>query len=453
MANESLQDMVARFDRPVEMLRNGPHKLFSLAYARQHSNWRDEQAAWTKTAVLFDQSNHMNDAYFKGPDVVRLLSDTGINSFATFGRNKSKQFMVCGYDGNLIGTSVLFGLEEDEVSLVGPSACANWVQYQAEVGGYDVEVRWDRRTADSDARRLTYRYEIEGPLAKSILEKAHGGPLPDIRFFGMGEFILGGAPVRALKHTMAGAPGDDNMGLEIWGPAADGDRVLEVLLTAGEEFGLVRGGALAYYSSGIESGYLSQPVPAIYTDERMRAYREWLPGNGYEARFSIGGSYASENLEDYYRTPWDMDYGHIMKFDHDFIGREALEAVKDEPHKRKVWLRWNDDDTARVIRSSLFDAPGTGAKFLDYPLSRYARTQFDEVRSQDELVGISALCGYTVNVGGFFSLAMLDPEAAVDGKEVTVVWGEENGGTAKLGVERHVQTEIRATVSTTALVG
>jgi hypothetical protein len=50
------------------------------------------------------------------------------------------------------------------------------------------------------------------------------------------------------------------------------------------------------------------------------------------------------------------------------------------------------------------------------------------------------------------SVAMLDPQDAVDGKDVTIVWGEENGGTSKLGVEQHAQTEIRATVSTTGLV-
>jgi hypothetical protein len=33
------------------------------------------------------------------------------------------------------------------------------------------------------------------------------------------------------------------------------------------------------------------------------------------------------------------------------------------------------------------------------------------------------------------------------GTEVTVVWGEEGGGTSKPTVERHVQTEIRATVA------
>jgi hypothetical protein len=43
---------------------------------------------------------------------------------------------------------------------------------------------------------------------------------------------------------------------------------------------------------------------------------------------------------------------------------------------------------------------------------------------------------------------MLDPEHAIDGSEVTVLWGEEGGGTAKQPVERHRQTTIRATVHT-----
>ena len=57
------------------------------------------------------------------------------------------------------------------------------------------------------------------------------------------------------------------------------------------------------------------------------AYREWLPANGYEASASLGGSFLSDNIEDYYLTPWDLGYGPVVKFDHDFIGREALEKI------------------------------------------------------------------------------------------------------------------------------
>jgi syringate O-demethylase len=44
------------------------------------------------------------------------------------------------------------------------------------------------------------------------------------------------------------------------------------------------------------------------------------------------------------------------------------------------------------------------------------------------------------------TLAVLDPEHAEPGTEVTLVWGEAGGGTAKPTVEEHVQTEIRGVV-------
>jgi vanillate/3-O-methylgallate O-demethylase len=39
----------------------------------------------------------------------------------------------------------------------------------------------------------------------------------------------------------------------------------------------------------------------------------------------------------------------------------------------------------------------------------------------------------------------VDPDVKV-GDALTLVWGEENGGTKKSTVERHKQTEIRVTV-------
>jgi vanillate/3-O-methylgallate O-demethylase len=44
------------------------------------------------------------------------------------------------------------------------------------------------------------------------------------------------------------------------------------------------------------------------------------------------------------------------------------------------------------------------------------------------------------------SLGVGDPEIEI-GTEVSLVWGEEGGGSEKTTVEGHKQTEIRATVS------
>jgi vanillate/3-O-methylgallate O-demethylase len=62
------------------------------------------------------------------------------------------------------------------------------------------------------------------------------------------------------------------------------------------------------------------------------------------------------------------------------------------------------------------------------------------------MVGLSTYTGYNFNERAMLSLAIVNNELSEPGTEVTVVWGEENGGTTKPTVERHAQIEIRATV-------
>ena len=441
VADESLEAKIQRVGNPVRMLRNSPQGAYALPLGSEFSNWRDEQAAWMSTAILFDQSRHMTDVYFKGRDVKRFFTGLGVNSFAKFGKDKAKQFVAVNPDGHVIGDAILFGRDEEEYSLVGRPAAPDWAAFQAETSGYDITVTRDERGV---ARRL-FRYQIQGPNACKIVEKARGGALPEIRFFNIGHFDIAGVRVRALNHTMSRHPG-----LEINGPSEHAAAVLDALLGAGAEFGLKQGGALSYVTTATESGWIPSPTPAIYSGAATRPYREFLSGSGWEGTASIGGSFVSDDIEDYYQTPWDLGYGRHIKFDHDFIGREALERLAEGPHRRKVWLRWRDEDVTRVLASSLFGG-GERAKYLAAPSSVYATLPFDTVLAGDRQIGLSTYSAYTVNVGAWSSLAMIEEAEAVDGREVVVVWGEPDGGTDKPVVERHTQTEIRATVSTRPL--
>ena len=114
---------------------------------------------------------------------------------------------------------------------------------------------------------------------------------------------------------------------KIWGPYEERDEIRAAILEAGKEFGIVAVGSRTYASNTLESGWIPSPLPAVYTGEKMRTYREWLPASGYEGTGSIGGSFVSTNIEDYYLTPYELGYGPFVKFDHDFIGREALEKM------------------------------------------------------------------------------------------------------------------------------
>jgi vanillate/3-O-methylgallate O-demethylase len=179
----------------------------------------------------------------------------------------------------------------------------------------------------------------------------------------------------------------------------------------------------------------------------MKTYREWLPGDGYEASGSIGGSFDSDEIEDYYLTPHDLGYDFYVKFDHDFVGREALEALDPDQQRHKVTFEWNPDDVVRVW-ASLFNDPGENFKYIDLPLSNYTSATYDAVIKNDEVVGFSMFSGYTFNDRAFLSLGTVDPGIEM-GDELTLVWGEEDGGTDKTTVERHKQTEIRVRVAPT----
>jgi vanillate/3-O-methylgallate O-demethylase len=428
-------------DRSLQDLRDsqiGPY-VYPMVPS-EFSNWRDEQRAWRQTCALFDQSHHMTDLTIEGPDVIRLLSELGVNSFATFQVNKAKQFVACNPDGYVIGDGILFYLDEDKLRLVGRPSAHNWVQYHAETQGYDVEVTRDERTAaNPSGRRELYRYQLQGPTAMQVLETATGGSLPEIKFFNLGEIAIAGRRVRALHHGMSGAPG-----LELFGPWEEAEEVRGAIVEAGGEFGLRLVGSRVYATNTLESGWIPSPLPAIFSGDELKAYREWLPDEGYEATGSLGGSFYSADVEDYYLTPHDLGYWPFVKFDHDFVGRDALEARGDEPRRHKVTLKWDGDDVARAM-ATLF-AQGDAVKYIDLPLSNYATWPYDKVLHDGEVVGLSTFSGYSYNERAMLSLAIVDVDVEI-GTEVTLVWGEEDGGSSKPVVERHEQAELRAVVS------
>ena len=444
MSKKSLEDVLKSVSNPVDMLRNSQIGAYVYPVVpSEFSNWRSEQRAWRETAVLFDQSHHMVDIYIEGPDAIKLLSDTAINSFAKFPVDRAKQYVPCSHDGHVIGDGILFHLEQNKLVFVGRAPCANWIQFHAETGGYDVAIVKDDRSPGNPkgqaVKRISYRFQIQGPNAWQIIEKLNGGPVPEIKFFNMGSINIAGRKVRALRHGMAGAPG-----LEVWGPYEEREEIREAIIAAGKDHGLHQVGNRAYATNTLESGWIPSPLPAVYTGDKMKSYREWLPADGYEASGSLGGSFYSDNIEDYYTTPYELGYGPFIKFDHDFIGREALEKMADKPHRRKVTFAWNKEDVIKAY-SSLYEE-GDIYKYFDMPLSNYASASYDRVMHGDKRVGASMFSGYSYNERSMLSLGFVDPDIK-EGSELVLVWGEENGGSKKPTVERHKQIPIRVVVS------
>jgi vanillate/3-O-methylgallate O-demethylase len=446
MTPSNLQEVLDESGSIVELLRNsqiGAYIYPVVPY--EFSNWRREQRAWRETAVLFDQSHHMVNFFFKGPDALKMVSDTGINSVANFPVNMAKQYVPTTPAGHVIGDGILFHLDEEEFVWVGRAPVANWLKYQAETGGYKLDFELDDRSPGRPygkaVTRVYWRFQIQGPNAWPVIEKLNGGPVEQLKFFRMAEMNVAGQRVRTLRHGMAGEPG-----LELWGPYETYDQTREAILEAGAEFGLLPCGARAYASNTLESGWIPSPLPAIYTGEELRGYREWLAPNSYESTNAVAGSFVSDDIEDYYTNPFELGYAHMVKFDHDFIGRDALEQIDPATQRRKVTLAWEADDVAQIF-DSMFDIEGESYQFFDLPIANYGASNFDSVLDPDgNVIGYSMFTGYSANEKRALSLATINPEVEI-GTEVHVVWGEPDGGTRKTTVEPHKQISVRAIVS------
>ena len=253
------------------------------------------------------------------------------------------------------------------------------------------------------------------------MEKVTGKPAPDIRFFHMDVFTIAGRSVRALRHGMVGQPG-----WELFGPWEDGDAVRDAIVNAGQEYGIRQVGSRAYPTTCLESGWVPSPLPAIYVGDQMKGYRQWLSTKSYEATASLGGSFYSDDITDYYLTPYELGYGPFVKFDHEFVGRAALEKMVDNQRRKKVTLVWNGDDIARAF-GSLFHG-GDIDKYIDLPLANYSTLPFDKVLKDGKTIGLSTYTGYTYNERAMLSLAIVDIKHSEPGTQVTLVWGEEGRG-------------------------
>jgi vanillate/3-O-methylgallate O-demethylase len=225
--------------------------------------------------------------------------------------------------------------------------------------------------------------------------------------------------------------------------------IRETILEAGREFSLEPVGARAYASNTLESGWIPSPLPAIYTGEELRGYREWLGEDSYEATNALAGSFVSGNIEDYYTNPWELGYGPFVKFDHDFIGREALQALEPEAQRKKVTLAWNGEDVAKILGSMVDLDRERAYQYFNMPIANYGSSSFDSLLAPDgRVVGVSMFGGYSANERRALSLGTVDP-ASEHGTELELVWGEPDGGTRKPTVQPHDQLKVRVIVSPT----
>ena len=414
--------------------------------APEFSNWRSEQWAWQHCAVLFDQSHHMFDLYIKGPDALKLLSDTMINSPAGWEVNKAKQYVPTTPYGHVIGDGIIFYLAPEEFVYVGRAPAANWLMFQAQKGGYNVEIindpRSPARPMGKPVNRISWRFQIQGPQAWNVIEKLNGEPLEQAQVLQheRDEDRQQDRAHAAPRHGRLAGPRDlgplRRAGLHPRRDPQGGRRVRP-------DRGRLARLSLEHARIGLDpAARCRRSTPA--TSSRTTASGSAPTATRPPARSAARSSASRSRTTTSTRGSWVTARSSSSTTTSSAPTRSK--QIDPAAQRKKVTLEWNADDMKKIV-GSMFDPEGEQYKFFDLPLANYANSNYDKVVDADgNTVGLSMFTGYSYNEKKALSLATIDHEIPL-GTELHVVWGEENGGTKKTTVEPHKQLNVRAIVS------
>lgn len=401
---------------PDEALRKGPEYPFSKDIPMEYTHWIEEQKSWRETCGLTNMT-YMLYLHVEGPDAISLFSETSINSFAEFSVGSAKHAVQCNDRGKVISEGLVLRLGENEFVTQGFPAA--YLSHFAQVEGYEVTTQ----------TRDTHVFELEGPAALPVMESITDYPLRELAFLHFDTIELAGRDVILLRHGMSG-----HIGFELHVEPDGVEDVKEALMTAGGEHGIRRVGMRAALTRAIESGQPQgnlQYLPALF--------KERIP-----SVFSVMGSFDADEVSGWYRSPIELGWSHYVAFDHDYVGRDALEGEVDDPTRTLVTLVWESEDVDDISHSLQTD--GDTYKQIRMPTKDTVGVNADEVRADGQLVGTSSYPNYVYPLREMLSLSTIDITYSDPGTEVSITWGEGRNPLNPM-VEDHVPKAVTATVA------
>jgi glycine cleavage system aminomethyltransferase T len=398
----------------------------SVVVPFEWTNWRDETMAGKESCSIHASLNPQPTFRVKGPEALKFLSEACVNDFTRFPIGRAKHAIMCNEEGLDMGDGVLMRLGEDE--FLTYEMGANYIAYVFQKGNYDAR--------GEDLTGTNFLYQIVGPRSLEVLETVTGDDLRDIRFAHFRPSSIDGMDVTVLRVGMPGT-----LAYELHGRAEVGPAVYNAVLKAGEPVGIRRLGFRAYLMQHTEGGFPQAfnhfPHPWL-EDEDFLTYLEKI---GIRSRYTeVCRGSMGPDIRLRYRNPVELGWSKMIDFNHDFIGKKALEEEVANPRRTMVTLIWNAEDIIDVYASKF--RPGEPYASMDNPYERFVEGAgwayyADQVLKDGKLVGISSGRTLSHNYRQMLSLCSIDVEFGELGTEVVVLWGEP--GTR--------QKEIRAIVS------
>lgn len=388
----------------------------------QYSNPREELLAARESAWFGCYLNMalVGRTEVWGPDAAEFLNRVCVNrDFAKLKVGGSRHALICNDKGQIVSTGIITKIKEDYFI----SYCLYPVIiYYLEKTNLNVEYKVVEE----------YFYQIDGPKSLEIMEKACQSDIHDLKFGQNKTVKIAGTDVFIHRLGMSGA-----LGYEMHGAPEDSELVYNTILEAGQEFGMKQLGCRNYCSNHTSGGYPNQFIHFGYPLNERGCGKEMADFIQFP-KFPLCGS-AADDEDNYYVTPYDLGWGNLVNFDHEFPGKAALQKIANEPHRQVVTLEWNLNDIKELYIAEMMgevDADEGIEGYREY-LAEFRRAYADKVLADGKMIGVAVGRSIDYYYKKFLSLAYVDPKYAIEGKEVSVLWGKP--GTT--------QREISATVA------
>jgi len=367
--------------------------------------WKEESMSW-KTSCYIHAGITMPETIYRGPDAQRLLSTVSINNCYKWPIGMAKHLVMCDENGLVANHGLVIRDSED---CFRESACIPWAAYQLDKLGLDVEV----------STREVFIFQIAGPNSLQVLEKVTGESLRDVKFLATRRTQIPSidADIEITRIGMAG-----NLAYELRGPLDVGPVVYDAVYQTGKPMGMKRLGWRTYVVNHVEGGF--PQLRCTFTPSCVADKGFMSTPLGDLVVIDMSGSVDPTDLRARFRTPVEVNWGWMAKFDHDFIGRKAVEAEVANPKRTLVTLRWNPEDIIDIY-ASLFK-PGEEYKTLELPCGQPqpAGGHADHVVKNGKQIGISSGTTYSYYYREVISLCTIDVDQAQIGNEVVVLWGD-----------------------------
>ncbi|MFI7416931.1 glycine cleavage system aminomethyltransferase GcvT [Nonomuraea sp. NPDC049684] len=261
--------------------------LMPLRYGSESA----EHKAVREAAGLFDLS-HMGEIFLTGPQAGEALDYALVGHLSALAPGRARYTMIVDERGGVLDDLIVYRLADEEFMVVANASNSDKVadELKNRTKSYDAVV---------DDRSQQYALiAIQGPKAQEILATLTDADLDGLKYYAGLPGVVDG---RQALIARTGYTGED--GFELFVANQDAVPLWRALEAAGEPHGLRAAGLSSRDTLRLEAG--------------MPLY----------------GNELSSDL-----TPFDAGLGRVVKFDKpgDFVGRAALEAVKDDQPRRRL---------------------------------------------------------------------------------------------------------------------